>query len=259
MASKLTDPVLAHLWSSRDRRIDLERYAVLDGARDREILPLVQDSGLPYECLYRGKLTPRLAAAAPYLVSLPESGSRAFAAELVDLGWGRAWGIFLKSKVPLHLLQRQLRRFLQVRLDSGPVAVFRWYDPRVLRPYLPTCNKEELGQLFESVVCYVVEDEDPTRLIDYRTDGVTLHQKVVALSGLSAVEPAAAAARPPVSEPAPVVESPPSSGAASLADRSPEREPVAPAQPQGRDDARGIRPPADRGASDDEAPGEGDF
>ena len=37
-------------------------------------------------------------------------------------------------------LRHHLKGFLRVRGESGQKMMFRYYDPRVLRVYLPTCN-----------------------------------------------------------------------------------------------------------------------
>ena len=48
---------------------------------------------------------------------------------------------------------------------------FRYYDPRVLRVYLPTCNARELQTVFGPVLRYLVEDEKPTGLWTFWPEG----------------------------------------------------------------------------------------
>jgi hypothetical protein len=45
--------------------------------------------------------------------------------------------------------------------------IFRWYDPRVLRVYLPTCTENELDMLFGPLSSYFVEDGEHARLNVY--------------------------------------------------------------------------------------------
>jgi hypothetical protein len=109
-------------------------------------------------CLYRGELPPDLAACAPYLVHLQVE--TAFTEWIVREGWGKHWGIFALSSSDLRVLRNHFRALLTVYDPDGKPVLFRYYDPRVLRIYLPTCNREELGTFFGPVDSYVLEDED---------------------------------------------------------------------------------------------------
>ena len=139
-------------------------HALLDGARDRRIERMVRRVGNDYGCLYSGKLSERLKAAAPYLVRL---GQRAkFTRELLEQGWGRSWGIFVVThqEVAVGKLRRHFRPFLKVKDESGRTLVFRYYDPRVLRVYLPTCTDSEAEQFFGPVVKFWTEGPTPDEL-----------------------------------------------------------------------------------------------
>ena len=56
--------------------------------------------------------------------------------------------------------------------------IFRWYDPRVLRAYLPTCNTEELRTVFGNVNAFVVEGADPGTALQFAFDGQSLIESV---------------------------------------------------------------------------------
>ena len=43
--------------------------------------------------------------------------------------------------------------------------LFRFYDPRVMRMYLPTCTAEELAIVFGPVGAYLLEGQDPKALL----------------------------------------------------------------------------------------------
>ena len=51
---------------------------------------------------------------------------------------------------------------------TGKPLLFRYYDPRVLRVYLPTCNAEELKTLFGPVQAYIMEDESGAAMLRFR-------------------------------------------------------------------------------------------
>jgi hypothetical protein len=131
-------------------------FAALDAARDDGVLRLLR--GAPdAECqsLYDGAEGERLAGAAPYLVRLPRSGT--LLGEVVAAGWGASWGIFLSSDAPFVEVRRQLRRFLLVELDDRREVYFRFYDPRVLRVFLPTCTPKQALEFFGPIQSFLAE------------------------------------------------------------------------------------------------------
>lgn len=133
----------------------LTAYAVLDGARSEAIYPAVAGSGLLYACLYEGKLPEVMLEVAPYLVRLEPDAPLTEA--LLTERWGESWGVFVLARASLEELRRHFRRFLKVQDEDGKPLIFRWYDPRVLRVYLPTCNAAELRFLFGPAAMFVLE------------------------------------------------------------------------------------------------------
>ena len=57
----------------------------------------------------------------------------------------------------------ELRIFLTVMTEKKKKLLFRYYDPRVLRPYLPSCTPAELQTFFGPIDQYVIEGEDPSQ------------------------------------------------------------------------------------------------
>ena len=152
-------------------------YAVLDGARDRRIRGFVLDSRAPRWNLYRGKLTRELEDAAPYLLSL-EPG-KPYVEELFARFWGRSCGILVASAQAPALLRRHLRKFLLARDPKGRVLVFRYYDPRMLRVYLPSLTPDELGKFFGETAALACEGDEPGTLQVYRRLPEGLDQQLV--------------------------------------------------------------------------------
>ena len=126
-------------------------WALLDGARDQRIFYMLRDSGLDYLCLYSGYLPRELQLAAPYMVEL--IADHEFTRRLIDQAWGNSWGIFVSTQNAPNL-RPHLRKFLRVRNEQGQFLLFRFYDPRVLRDYLPTCLPDELKHFFGSIDCF---------------------------------------------------------------------------------------------------------
>lgn len=164
-------------------------WAVLDCARDERIYPALRMSGLDYRCLYSGRLSPALEQAAPYLVELAPTYT--FASRLIDMGWGRSWGLFLRIADPSNL-RPHLRSLLRVRDESGRVLIFRYYDPRVLRTYLPTCQRDELQAVFGPISSFMMEGAGGDGVIEFAFDGQQLRERRTSLTGggSAAVQPA---------------------------------------------------------------------
>jgi hypothetical protein len=123
------------------------------------------DGGAQYESLYEGRSKAELTLFAPYLVSLPPWSK--VLEKLVSKGWGKSWGIYLTCNLSFHEVRHHLRHFLMVNMPDGDQVYFRFYDPRVLRVYLPTCTPEEIGYFFGPVSRFAAEDEKPETLLEF--------------------------------------------------------------------------------------------
>ena len=154
-------------------------WAILDGARDDRIYFALRTYGLDYRCLYSGRLSWEMEAAAPYLLEVAPSYK--FTSRLIEMGWGQSWGVFVRIGDPSNL-RHHLRGFLRVRDESGRILLFRYYDPRVLRTYLPTCRPDELRTVFGPISSYLVEAEDGRSLIEFEFDGNELLQRQIPLA-----------------------------------------------------------------------------
>ena len=134
-------------------------HAVLDAARDERILELVRTSADEHRSLYDGAQGEGLAEVAPYLVRL--SPGSPLIARLVEEGWRARWGVFLLSNQPFKDVRRHLRRFLMVEdEESGDAMYFRFYDPEVLRTFLPTCSLRQAEEFWGDVDTFLFEDEE---------------------------------------------------------------------------------------------------
>ena len=133
-------------------------YAVLDGASCAGLLGKLAEFNPPQVCLYAGELAADVRACAPYLVRLEFRSD--FTAWLVDEGWGQHWGIFAASSAGIKDLRKHFRTFLTVKGPDGGRLYFRFYDPRVLRSFLPIALPIQLAAMFGPVDRYVAEGAD---------------------------------------------------------------------------------------------------
>ncbi len=145
-------------------------YAVLDGARDARIVPMIKASGLPYKCLYEGDLPDEILRVAPYVVGLKPNA--AFTRALLKEGWGNSWGIFVTVPKPavVETVRRTMRKYLQVQGPAGQKLLFRFYDPRVMRAYLPSCNPFEAKIIFGSATEILCEEEGGHEIKSFRRE-----------------------------------------------------------------------------------------
>jgi hypothetical protein len=132
-------------------------YAVLDGAQSSEVFVSLADSYTRHECLYEGVLHSSLRAVAPFLVRLRRGTP--FTQWIIDKLITHNWGILLTSSANFKDLRSHLRRFLRVKKEDGSTMLFRWYDPRVIRFYLPTCTCEELKFTYGPIDTYYAKSE----------------------------------------------------------------------------------------------------
>lgn len=134
-------------------------FTVFDAARLGNNLPEARELNSAHTSLYNGRSADLLADYAPYLFVFNPASS--FSQWFFAQGWGNAWGIGCQSSVPGQELYRHFRRFLMVQLEGSQPIYFRFYDPRVLRQFLPTCTPSQLTDFFGPVNYFWMEDEDP--------------------------------------------------------------------------------------------------
>lgn len=154
-------------------------FAILDGASVGDLLTPLYEHQPEFECLYRGELQPDMAEVAPYLVRLERE--TVFTNWVLEQGWGNHWGIFATADADLPTMRRHFRRFLVVHDPDGKPLYFRYYDPRVLRVYLPTCNAEELQTMFGPVEWFMLEDEGPATALRFQLQAGALRQQKLPL------------------------------------------------------------------------------
>lgn len=157
------------LWSEHGQAV----FAVLDGASVPGLLDRLYAAPRPrFFCLLRGELGPDIAQMAPYAVQLAPDSE--FVQWLLGNGWGKHWGVFLRSRARLSDLRTQLRNLNQVYGPDLEPLRFRFYDPRVLNAFMPLAEPAQLGDLFGAVESWVSEAEDSSLAITFSRAGDAL-------------------------------------------------------------------------------------
>jgi len=138
-------------------------WAILDGASIPRIRQKLAEDKPEFVCLFGDDLKPDRAQVAPYLVHIePPSPTVTWA---LGEGWGRHWGILALSKAPVATLVKHFRELLVAELPGGQTVTFRYYDPRVMATFLPTCDQKQLDELFGPVSNYIYEGKAGAELI----------------------------------------------------------------------------------------------
>lgn len=154
------------LWPKSSER---DIWMVVDAARDRQVFgTLLECFYSDRICLFSGELTPDLEVAAPYLIRLEYDNSNR--RRFITRAWGHGWGVLLKSDMARDALTSHLRDLLLVQDPRGEPLLFRYYDPRVLRAFLPTCTPDELRTVFGGIEAFWIEDPGAASLSRFGLD-----------------------------------------------------------------------------------------
>lgn len=143
-------------------------YALVDAARDRELAFAARDDfGHAMYSLFEGELAEELEHVAPHLVPIdvPSGYVGLWAGKL-----GGSAGILLISTAEPQPLRDHLRRMFVVTDEEGREFSFRYYDPRVLRVYIPTCTGAEAKEFFGPVQQMLCEGQDAHTMLIYSPD-----------------------------------------------------------------------------------------
>jgi Domain of unknown function (DUF4123) len=151
-------------------------YMLLDTAHDQRIHVRLMELAEPVHTrsLYQGDIGESLAHVSPYLLSLREDQPESH--WFAEAGFGQSWGLFIIAPIGFDELRRHLRKFNIVYRENGTPLVFRFYDPRVLRRFLPTCTPDELGRFFGPIESFLTETEEADALLHFTWRGDELMQ-----------------------------------------------------------------------------------
>ena len=139
-------------------REEQQAFAVLDGASVRGLVRAIETHGMDSSSLFEGAQDLSMERVAPRLVQLDRASG--FTDWMLSRGWGRHWGILLQSQADMGTLLKHLRSMLMVESPTGALVLFRFYDPRVLRTYLPTCTAQEAETFLGPIEAVFLESSD---------------------------------------------------------------------------------------------------
>ncbi len=155
-------------------------FTLLDAARAPAVPARLAELEVEHASLFAGEMGELLKDVAPYLARCPQDSP--LMKWLLEEGWGDSWGIFVSAPLSLEELRRHLKRFLLVRDEEGRRYHFRFYDPRVLRVFLPTCTAMEAAQFFGQIRQFLVEGDSAEELWIFELQERRVVRRIVPLT-----------------------------------------------------------------------------
>lgn len=143
-------------------------FWVFDSASDPSALTEFQQQANEHLCLFRGHEEDYLKNVAPFLFDFDWKSK--FTTRLISKNWGMSNTVGINSNDGFSYIFKHLRKFLMVKTEDGQQLYFRFYDPRVLRIFLPTCDASQLKEFFGPVEEFICEDEDPAFALIFSLD-----------------------------------------------------------------------------------------
>ncbi|WP_187298789.1 DUF4123 domain-containing protein [Marinobacter sp. F3R11] len=134
------------------------QWLVLDAASCAEPLWYARGMGAPLQSLFRQQ-DEDLADSGPWLIradSYPDLVDTCLKKD--PLGHASLW---CASPLDQKTLVNQLRGRVYAALPSGETTRFRWYDPRVLFPYLEDCTQQRRNDFLAPFDLLVHADLNP--------------------------------------------------------------------------------------------------
>jgi hypothetical protein len=148
----------------------LRTYLILDGHVYTAIkgvfdLDLDLINRVPVQCLYKGRAAEELKYVAPYLIDmiLPKDAYNNkdevpdFHKSYFAKHWGNDAAMFFRTKASMEEVHNHFRKFTKITNDESKSLFFRFYDQKILAPYLTAVESwaERLSQL------YATDTENP--------------------------------------------------------------------------------------------------
>ena len=152
-------------------------FVLLDAARMGAEIDTAKALNPDFISLFRGKNEEPLDLVAPFL--FPFNPLSEFANWFLKTGWGNSWGVLFTSPAEINVLVKhfQLKLFVKTR-DRG-AFYFRFYDPRVLRVFIPACDQQQLQDFLSPVHCFICEADDPVMGISLLFEAGKLRSEMI--------------------------------------------------------------------------------
>ena len=132
-------------------------YAILDAAKMLLEIEEAKKINNQHVCLYKGDRAEQLGQVAPWLFVYKQDSQ--FAKWLYKNAQEQSWGVFFYCEKDFKEVYAHFRKFLLIQTEEGKEKYFRYYDPRVLNVFLPSCEPQQLKEFFGPVEAYFAETQ----------------------------------------------------------------------------------------------------
>lgn len=156
-------------------------YILLDATRMGGKIIEAKEVNPNYRSLLKENLEISQPDVSPYLFSY--SPLSEFSQWFMQNGWGKSWGIMIRSHVSPPELLKHCRKFI-LNVEDAEEIYFRYFDPRVLEIFLPTCTQDQLKEFFGPIDYFMIEGEDANFGELIWLDNYTLQRKRIDITEL---------------------------------------------------------------------------
>jgi hypothetical protein len=136
-------------------------FVLLDGSRIQKLWIVLRELNTPHLCLFRESPKESLVHVAPFLARIPPDSDLALYLTFQDGALDAA--LLINAVASLEDLHRHFRRYLLMRRPNGMDVDFRFYDPRVLGPFLKSSTPEERSTFFAPIQSFFTYDAAATQ------------------------------------------------------------------------------------------------
>ncbi|MFO7613392.1 MAG: DUF4123 domain-containing protein [Bacteroidales bacterium] len=141
-------------------------FGIIDSARNEDVFRHLITGNVRYKSLFEGTMDEQSYGVSGFLVECKKE-SLLFQWMTTEV-WGESCCIFFTSKSDFDNLFKHFQQFNRVYLEDDQVVLFRYYDPRVLRVYLPTCSRREIDLFFGEVLSFFAEADTTDIIQEFR-------------------------------------------------------------------------------------------
>lgn len=152
------------------------RFILLDAARLEHHMEKAKELNPNHSSLYKGRSEEYLADVAPYLFTVSDTR---FFDWYIEFGWGNAWGVVVLAYAAFEETYRHFRKFLIVDTEDGQRLYFRFYDPRVLKTFLLSCNRGQVIEFFGPIESFIVEGDTKEEAVRFWQQNGDLKHEVM--------------------------------------------------------------------------------
>lgn len=166
---------------------ELNTYAIIDAAKEGSIPYFLEGMKATFGSLLQGNDAKKLAEVAPYIVLLEKCSD--VSQWYMEKLYGNSVGFALKTNLGIESLTQFWARKVKTRIPgTEEKGFFRYYDPSVLREYLPILEEDnELIEFMGTTNSILVETQNHEQIFVYTQketdDGLTVASDIMELAG----------------------------------------------------------------------------